>query len=85
MKKYIIFIILVSFIIIGHNINVLSTEVKTGNNQYEMVIVSPKIFSNQLEPLVIHKNNNGINTMIKNIEDIYEEFIGKDPMTADCG
>ncbi len=44
----------------------------------DLVIISPQSFQNRLEPLVEHKNNVGIKTIIKTTEDIYSEFDGRD-------
>jgi hypothetical protein len=44
----------------------------------DMVIICPMEFENLLDPLVQHKNQMGIQTIIKTTEDIYQEFSGRD-------
>jgi hypothetical protein len=43
-----------------------------------MVIITPEIFSTELERLVTHKNTFGVQTLIKTTEDIYSEYSGLD-------
>jgi hypothetical protein len=47
-------------------------------DEYDMVIITPNVYSNNLIPLIDHKNSNGIKTYIKNVEDIENEFTGRD-------
>ncbi len=42
-------------------------------DEYDLVIITPRRFVLQLEPLVLHKNLHGINTKIKTVESIYRE------------
>jgi hypothetical protein len=46
--------------------------------EYDMVIITPEIFSSTIEPLVEHKNNNGVQTRIKTTEEIYDQYPGRD-------
>ena len=48
------------------------------SDQYDLVIISPSEFSNELQPLIDHKNSNGVNTILKTTEDIYSEYTGSD-------
>jgi hypothetical protein len=48
------------------------------NNEYDLVIIAPSVFNDELEDLVIHKNNHDVQTVLKNTEDIYEEYEGVD-------
>ncbi|MFE3845959.1 C25 family cysteine peptidase [Thermoplasmatota archaeon] len=51
----------------------------TGNGEYDMVIITPdKLLDNNLEDLKDHKNNYGVQTIIKTLEDIYNEYTGVD-------
>ena len=50
----------------------------TSNNEYEMVIIAPEEFSKELQPLINHKNNVGVSTFLKSIEEIYIEYQGVD-------
>lgn len=45
---------------------------------YDLVIISPSEFSGELQPLLTHKNNFGVETIIKTTEDIYAEYEGFD-------
>lgn len=45
---------------------------------YDMVIIAPEKFSKNLQPLIDHKNNHGIQTILKTTEAIYTEFSGRD-------
>jgi len=46
--------------------------------EYDLLIISPKIFINSLKPLVIHKNSHNVKTFIKNVNEIYKESQGRD-------
>jgi hypothetical protein len=48
------------------------------SDQYDLVIISPSEFSNELQPLITHKINMGVNTILKTTEDIYSEYNGFD-------
>jgi hypothetical protein len=45
---------------------------------YDLVIIAPSTFSEELQRLVTHKNQVGIETILKTTEEIYEEFPGAD-------
>jgi hypothetical protein len=47
-------------------------------DEYDMVIIAPEIFSNILQPLIDHKNEYLIHTLLKTTEEIYDEFTGFD-------
>lgn len=44
----------------------------------DLVIIAPEVFSDALTPLIEHKNNHGINTILKTTEDIFDEYNGFD-------
>ncbi len=48
------------------------------NADYDLVIVAPSTFSDELQPLVNHKISNGVTTILKTTEDIYTEYSGRD-------
>lgn len=48
------------------------------NDEFDMVIIAPKSFSKNIEPLVNHKNEYNINTFLKTVEEIYDEYEGYD-------
>ncbi len=56
----------------------LPLDPATFNDEYEMVIISPSEFSNALQPLIEHKNNNNVITILKTTDDIYAEYSGYD-------
>src|SRR4030042_2833711 len=43
-------------------------------DDYKMVIITVNEYKDKLQPLVTHKINMGINTMIKTVEDIYSKY-----------
>ncbi|MBN2603558.1 MAG: peptidase C25 [Candidatus Thermoplasmatota archaeon] len=45
---------------------------------YDMVIITPSKFKNQLQKFVTHKNSFGVDTIIKTTEEIYKEYTGRD-------
>jgi len=47
-------------------------------DEYDLLIIAPKTFSDTLQPLVDHKNSYGIDTVLKTVEDIYSEYSGRD-------
>jgi hypothetical protein len=50
----------------------------TFTDEYDLVIIAPQKFSRPLQKLVDHKNDNGISTYLKTLEDIYDEYTGLD-------
>ncbi|GAI93555.1 unnamed protein product, partial [marine sediment metagenome] len=48
------------------------------NGEYDLVIIAPPRFSLSLQRLVRHKNNHGVNTILKTTNDIYREYSGVD-------
>ena len=47
-------------------------------DEYDLVIIAPETFSDTLQHLVEHKNSYGIDTVMKTVEDIYNEYNGRD-------
>ena len=43
-----------------------------------MVVIAPSLFKEELQPLVNHKNDIGVKTILKTTEDIYNEYTGFD-------
>jgi hypothetical protein len=84
MVKYISIIIIGFFLFcqigIGEisDINKNYSKINSLNNEYDMIIITPNRFSESIQPLVEHKNNHEITTMIKTIEAIYDEYEGSD-------
>jgi len=48
------------------------------NTYYDLVIITPDSFSDYLPPLVTHKNNHGVRTTLITLDDIYDNFSGRD-------
>lgn len=43
------------------------------DSKYDMVVIAPEKFSTQIEPLIEHKNDIGVRTVLKTTESIYKE------------
>jgi hypothetical protein len=50
----------------------------TNAETYDLVIIAPSVFSNDLQPLVDHKNSKGMKTMLKTTEEIFSSYSGRD-------
>ncbi len=65
-----------------HYIKPSMEPTKTIDAEYDFIILSPSDFTDELEPLVNHKNENGLKTKSVTLDDIYEEtyfpIIGRD-------
>ena len=48
------------------------------SDEYDLVIISPSEFSNELQPLIEHKNSFGVNTLLVTTETIYSQYSGYD-------
>jgi len=48
------------------------------SDEYDLLIISPNEFSNELQYLIEHKNKYGIKTILKTTEEIYAEYNGYD-------
>ncbi len=59
------------------NIKYTQPEVKPTSADYDMLIIAPAEFSSNLQPLIDHKNANGVQTYLETVEDIYAEFDGR--------
>ena len=56
-----------------------SFQIEVNKDDYfDLIIITNAYLISELEPLVQHKNQHGINTMIKTTEDIYNEYTGRD-------
>ena len=45
---------------------------------YDLIIIAPKKFENELQKLINHKNDMGMATLFKSTQDIYDEYTGVD-------
>jgi hypothetical protein len=80
-----ILLILIIYILIFSGIGVTSLSINNSLlnrsltiDKYDMVIIAPSIFSDELQSLIEHKNSIGVKTKLKTIENIYNEFLGRD-------
>jgi len=55
-----------------------TTPYSPSGDAYDMVIIAPEAFSANIQPLIIHKNNHGIQTFLKTVEEIYSQYPGRD-------
>lgn len=53
-------------------------EKQTSLETYELVVISPSEFIDHLEPLATHKNSVGVLTTLVAVEDIYDQYPGRD-------
>lgn len=53
--------------------------INTRSNEYDLVIIAPNKFKQELQPLIDHKNNHNILTTFKSVEDILKTYDGTDP------
>jgi hypothetical protein len=57
-----------------------NTLYASGVDEYAMVIIAPAQFSEELAPLIAHKNSHGVLTFLQTVEDIYAVYPGDDQM-----
>jgi hypothetical protein len=66
----------------GFEINVKytapTTQPKTLDTSYDMVVIAPSDFQSSLQPLIDFKNSKGMATTFKSMEDILKEYTGAD-------
>jgi hypothetical protein len=63
------------------DIQVLTTEPSSPalfGDQYDLLIIAPAKFSTILQPLIDHKNTMGMRTIAKTVEDITNQYTGRD-------
>ena len=80
MNKILSFFIIGILVLSGIGANAISI-ISTNNEQYDaydMVIIAPNKFSNEIQPLIDHKNLVGVETFLKTTEEIYAEYEGED-------
>jgi hypothetical protein len=78
MKKIPPIIITVLLFITGFGANAAILKPCELNDDYDLVIIAPDLFSDTIQPLIDHKNALGIQTLIKTTQDIYSEYEGRD-------
>ncbi len=55
-----------------------NTQPRTLTADYDMVVIAPAKFESALQPLITEKNDKGVATMFKSVEDILAEYTGYD-------
>jgi len=55
-----------------------SKSAKSLVDAYDLVIIAPVAFVNDLQPLIAHKNSMGLSTILKTTDQIYAEYEGRD-------
>jgi len=79
MKKILAFVIMGIFVINTFGTGAIKNNIlKLSNDEYDMVIIAPEIFTNEIQPLIDHKNNYGIKTYLQTTENIYDSYLGRD-------
>ena len=71
-------ILLQGFTLMGASEEYTQIEISSITDTYDMVIIAPSLFTSEIEPLIQHKNEHNIRTILQTTEDIYAEFQGRD-------
>ena len=59
--------------------NDVQTEIYTQNTDtFDLLIITPEVFVDSLQPLISHKESIDITTTVKTVEDILAEYTGRD-------
>ncbi|HMA83033.1 MAG TPA: C25 family cysteine peptidase [Candidatus Thermoplasmatota archaeon] len=65
-------IILLIFLLISSSQQIFASQsISEGTNEYEFIIISPSAFTDALQPLISHKNDNEISTKLVTVEELY--------------
>ncbi len=84
MKKIIQILIVGIIILNGFGVYAISEKksetisISPSREEFDMVIVTPNIFSFNIQPLIDHKNSHGVKTFLKTTEEIYGAYEGRD-------
>jgi hypothetical protein len=81
MQKMISLVFILLLIISGFGVSAFTDKnmnQSNFNDSFDMVIISPEMFSSELQTLIDHKNSIGIITLLKTTEEIYNEYEGRD-------
>ncbi len=77
-------IVLIGILVIsGFGAGAISTRLPhpqqcSGLDEYDMAIIAPDQFSDEIQPLINHKESYGITTILETVETIYDEYQGRD-------
>ena len=50
----------------------------SSTNEYDLLIITDEKFKTAIEPLAIHKNETGIKSIVKTVQEIYSTYNGRD-------
>ena len=81
MKKIVFIIVigvLLSSSIQGIGLTLRNESNPSSNDDYNMVVVAPETYTQDIQPLIAHKNSLGIKTVFKTTEEIFENYDGRD-------
>lgn len=53
-------------------------EKSTSSSTYQLLVIAPSVFSDDLQPLIEHKNSIGISAILETTEEIYSKYEGRD-------
>lgn len=71
-------LITICLVLSGFGAVAISEKAENDYGEYDLVIIAPSKFVNNLQKLVDHKNSLGVNTKLKTTEEIYDNFTGVD-------
>jgi len=79
MKKILPFIIIGIFVVNTFGTGALKNNIsKVSHDEYDMVIIAPELFTDEIQPLIDHKNTYGLKTYLQTTEHIYRSYPGRD-------
>jgi hypothetical protein len=81
--KITLFLLIGILVISGFGCNTISEKnsiikLPTFFDEYDMVIIAPEVFSDEIKPLIDHKNIHDVTTFLMTTDKIYEEYDGRD-------
>jgi len=81
MKRAISIICFLLLFVSGFNVLAYEKNISNAFNSnvtYDLLIIAPEMFSENLQQLIEHKNNHNVKTVLKTTEEIYNERNGRD-------
>ena len=77
MKKFLPFLV-VEILVLSGFVATVTTGDKCASDTYDLLIITPQNFVNELQPLVDHKTSHNVDTVLKTVEEIYSDYEGRD-------
>lgn len=71
-------VLAICLVLSGFGAVAISENAENDYDEYDLVIIAPSKFTDDLRKLVDHKNSIGVNTTLKTTEEIYDNFTGVD-------